>query len=175
MLLQVEALVNRLEKNAPSSPLPKAPQGLPQSPPPSSTPERAPEPLKRIIKEAASIPALQDTDERNPSMHLGGVLPGSGNGSRTDSGKFGKIEETPVRPRFGSDYGSGSFSAADVDGEDKSAIDALSDASASEEIFGKAFKGGRKAAAGLVARLQREVTGTTRMHRVFFMTAVAPA
>lgn len=47
--------------------------------------------------------------------------------------------------------------------ESKSALDVLADETASEEIFGKAFRGGRQAAAGLAARLQREVSSQGRV------------
>ena len=62
-----------------------------------------------------------------------------------DARKFESIEEAAQESACGATNG---------------AADTVSDADVfmSEEIFGKAFRGGPKAAAGLVARLEREVT-----------------
>lgn len=63
-----------------------------------------------------------------------------------------------VNPGSGGDGLSGKeIDSVDEQDESKSALDVLADDTASEEIFGKAFRGGRAAAAGLMARLQREV------------------
>lgn len=49
--------------------------------------------------------------------------------------------------------------------DELNALDVLADDSASEEIFGKAFRGGRAAAAGLMTRLQREVRWKREIER----------
>lgn len=83
------------------------------------------------------------------------------NGSITK--KFETIEVTPVRPPASPVPAScngdvGAVSPISMGAEGKSADEVLADDTASEEIFGKAFRGGPQAAAGLAARLQREVS-----------------
>lgn len=72
----------------------------------------------------------------------------------------GNINElsSPSDNGRGSHGGGGGLNGKRMESVDElNALDVLADDTASEEIFGKAFRGGRAAAAGLMARLQREV------------------
>lgn len=100
---------------------------------------------------------------------------GGSTAAATPAKKFETIAVTPVRPlpSAGSATASpaspargsgGGEEGGDVNGAPpggKSAHDVLGDVAACEEIFGKAFRGGPQAAAGLAARLQREVCYST--------------
>ncbi|CAM9968143.1 unnamed protein product [Ectocarpus sp. 4 AP-2014] len=167
---QVAALVSRLEKNLPAEATPddvSAPMnGLKI--------DQAPEPLREVLaaKTAAgqdtggAVPDEQKTLNKNPSMHLGGYVfkGGEQGGAPSPPPTLGTVPSFSV--------GSPSRDGADCDAsvssppgaeERKRAEDVLADVDKSEEIFGKAFRGGPKAAAGLMARLQREDADSQRV------------
>lgn len=170
--------MSRLEKSVPKT-APKAGSNLPASMKDLKI-DNAPEPLRQVL--AAKTAAEKEADvtitggkplNRNPSMHMGGYV-----GEGTALGARGGGRATPPPPPMtlgtlpsfsvgspvrngggglGGEGGSGVASALGGGDEGKCAEEALADVQASEEIFGKAFRGGPKAAAGLAARLQREV------------------
>lgn len=126
--------------------------------------DNAPEPLRQVLaaktaEKGADLTGGKPLD-RNPSMHMGGYV----------TTAPGTVDTTSALPTLGTlpsfSVGSPSRNGGDdasvasaVGGDEgKCAEDVLADNQASEEIFGKAFRGGPKAAAGLAARLQREVS-----------------
>lgn len=155
--------MSRLEENVPKT-APKAGSDLPTSMKELKI-DNAPEPLRQVLA-AKTAEKGADISEgkplnRNPSMHMGGYI-------QTAQGGEGATPPPPpttlgTLPSFS--VGSPSRNGGDDSGvasavggdEGKCAEDVLADTQASEEIFGKAFRGGPKAAAGLAARLQREV------------------
>lgn len=174
---KVAALVSRLEKSVPKTAA-KAGADVPVSIKDLKI-DSAPEPLREVL---AAKTAEKDTFaegkplNRNPSMHSGGyVVDRAGTlSARGGGGAPVRAGSPPPQPTtlgtlpslsLGSPVRSGAegdpldTSAASATGSDegKCAEEALADVEASEEIFGKAFRGGPKAAAGLAARLQREV------------------
>lgn len=169
---KVAALVSRLEKS-----VPKAAAKAEANPPADIKDvkiDKAPEPLREVLAaktaEKGTITGGKPLN-RNPSMHMGGYAKGDQKGTLNGSARAGSPPPAPptigTLPSFslGSPVRSGAeedaldTSAASTVGGDegKCAEDVLADVQASEEIFGKAFRGGPKAAAGLAARLQREV------------------
>lgn len=179
-LLQVAAIVSRLEKNAP-----KKDPARSQSPPPAKNPEQAPEPLRQVMgsSKGADINGDGKTINRNASMHLDAGVQGSirgtipsvnltkGIGRESLDKQFEKIEVTAVRQL--STGSNASDSASPVRNGipatiSKTAEEVLADGAASEEIFGKAFRGGPQAAAGLAARLQREVNSVNHDMWLFY-------
>ncbi|CAN0556262.1 unnamed protein product, partial [Laminaria digitata] len=113
---------------------------------------------------------------RNASMHLGGHLGGSmrGGGKHAMVGTLpsAKLSHDSLDRMLDVDVGVGvgvDVEAVGVNGDGSGsspvraepgapcARDTLADETASEEIFGKAFRGGPEAATRLAARLQREV------------------
>lgn len=138
--------------------------------------EKTPEPLREVLAaktaEKGTVTGGKPLN-RNPSMHMGGYVNGNHKGTLDGPARTGSPPPAPptigTLPSFslGSPVRSGaeedaldvSAGAASPMGGDegKCAEDVLADVQASEEIFGKAFRGGPKAAAGLAARLQREV------------------
>lgn len=130
--------------------------------------DKAPEPLREVIaaKTSERGPDIIEGKpfNRNPSSHMGGYVQGPGTlGSSAGSPPptLGTLPSFNLSspPRSGSieeemDNSGKSSSGGD---EGKSAEEVLADVEASEEIFGKAFRGGPKAAAGLMKRLQKEV------------------
>lgn len=157
------ALVSRLEKNFPAEATPDdvstSMNGLKI--------DQAPEPLREVLaaKTAAgqdnggAVPDEQKTLNKNPSMHLGGYVfkGGEQGGAPSPPPTLGTVPSFSVGSpsRDGGDYDASASSPPGAE-ERKRAEDVLVDKS--EEIFGKAFRGGPKAAAGLMARLQREVS-----------------
>lgn len=210
--------MSRLEKNAKlksNSPKPAA----------MSTNTKTPLETSRQVISSYSISSAKETSlPRNPSMHLGGFINGSGmntlgtmtsmdsNGNISESGTFSKglrrdglssstlstaastdssesdctvrgngdgirSKEVIVNELFESEYSTRpKDSALDSTKRFETIAEAVPDGGAhagdrcneatgvsdadilmSEEIFGKAFRGGPQAAAGLVARLEREV------------------
>lgn len=106
---------------------------------------------------------------RNASMHLGGSMRGAGRPTMVGTLpsaqlSHGSLDTLGVEVGMGVDVeavgvcgdGSGSSPVRAAPG-DECARDVLADETASEEIFGKAFRGGPEAATRLAARLQREV------------------
>lgn len=111
---------------------------------------------------------------RNASMHLGGSMGGGAGGRHAMVGTLPSAKlshdslfrmlDVDVDVGMGVDVGAVSVSG---DGSESSPVradpggqcarDTLADETASEEIFGKAFRGGPEAATRLAARLQREV------------------
>lgn len=109
---------------------------------------------------------------RNASMHLGGSMRGGAGGRQAMVGTLpsAKLSHDSLDRMLDVDVGVGlDVEAVSVSGDgsesspiraepgDKCARDTLADETASEEIFGKAFRGGPEAATRLAARLQREV------------------
>lgn len=171
---KVAALVSRLEKSVPKTAA-KAEADLPASIKDLKI-DNAPEPLREVLA-AKTATAEKGTIEegkplgRNASMHMGGYVNGDQKGTLAGPARAGSPPPAPTTvgtlPSFslGSPVRSGAeedaldaSAASPMGGDDgKCAEDVLADVQASEEIFGKAFRGGPKAAAGLAARLQREV------------------
>lgn len=137
--------------------------------------DNAPLPLRQVIAAKTATEKGTITEGkplyRNASMHMGGyegmqqgtLPPGSPPPGPTTLGTLPSFGGSDSPASDGTDK-SESEGDADVDvaspmegDEGKCAEDVLADVQASEEIFGKAFRGGPKAAAGLAARLQREV------------------
>lgn len=140
----------------------------------------APEPLREVLaaKTAEKGTVTVTGGERlsrNASMHIGGYVKGDQKG--TLNAKGGGLARAasppPAPPTLGTlpsfSLGSPARNRVEENGRDASAAsptggdegkcaeEVLADVQASEEIFGKAFRGGAKAAIGLAARLQREV------------------
>lgn len=105
---------------------------------------------------------------RNASMHLGGNMRAGSKptmvGTLPSKLSHGSLDRLGVEVGVGVDLeavgvagdDSGSSPVGEAPG-DECARDVLADETASEEIFGKAFRGGPEAATRLAARLQREV------------------
>lgn len=210
--MQVAALVSRLEKNAKLK---------------SNSPKTPLETSRQVISTYSTSSMKEASLPRNPSMHLGGFVNGSGmntlgtmtsmdsSGNISDSGIFSKelrrdgLSSSTLSTAASTDSSVGSESDCAVRGNGdgirprevtvnelseseygkrpkdfaldstkkfETIAEAVSDGGAyaedscnestgvsdadilmSEEIFGKAFRGGPQAAAGLVARLEREV------------------
>eukprot|EP00903_Cladosiphon_okamuranus_P006615 g6462.t1 len=169
---QVAALVSRLEKSVPKAAA-KAEADLPTSIKDLKI-EKAPEPLREVLAAKTAEKGTVDGGKplnRNPSMHMGGYVNGDQKG--TLNGPLRAGSPPPAPPTLGTlpsgeedqdpmDTSAGAASPMGGD-EGKCAEDVLADVQASEEIFGKAFRGGPKAAAGLAARLQREDADTQRV------------
>lgn len=123
--------------------------------------DNAPEPLREVLAAKSSGRGPDITEgkpfARNPSSHMGGYVTASGTSVSAGNGAASPAPTLGTLPSFseGSLLRNGSVDGDEGDG--KSAEEVLADVEASEEIFGKAFRGGPKAAAGLMARLQREV------------------
>ncbi|CAM9551781.1 unnamed protein product [Ectocarpus fasciculatus] len=169
---QVAALVSRLEKNLPAEATPDDDVSASMT---GLKIDQAPEPLREVLaaKTAAgqdasnggAVPDEQKTLSKNPSMHLGGYVfkGGEQGGAPSPPPTLGTVPSFSVGSpsRDGGDCGDAGVSSPPGAEERKRAEDVLVDKS--EEIFGKAFRGGPKAAAGLMARLQREDADTQRV------------
>ncbi|CAM9201735.1 unnamed protein product [Ectocarpus sp. 13 AM-2016] len=166
---QVAALVSRLEKNFPA----EATADDVSASMNGVKIDQAPEPLREVL--AAKTAAGQDnggavadeqkTLNKNPSMHLGGYVfkGGEQGGAPSPPPTLGTVPSFSGSPsRDGAD-GDVNVSSPPGAEERKRAEDVLADVDKSEEIFGKAFRGGPKAAAGLMARLQREDADSQRV------------
>lgn len=134
--------------------------------------DNAPEPLRQVLAAKTAEKGADITGgkslSRNPSMHMGGYIQtAQGEGQMTPPpppttlGTLPSFSESSPTRNGGNDAGVASAVGGD---EGECAEDVLADNQASEEIFGKAFRGGPKAAAGLAARLQREVFTPTHLH-----------
>lgn len=171
---QVAALVSRLEKSVPKAAA-KAETDLRASMKGLKI-DKAPEPLREVLAaktaEKGTINGGKPLN-RNPSMHMGGYVNGDQRGTLSEGPAraaspppapttLGTLPSfslgSPVRSGAEEDALDVSAASSSVEGDEgKCAEEVLADVQASEEIFGKAFRGGPKAAAGLAARLQREV------------------
>lgn len=164
---KVAALVSRLEKSVPKAAA-KAEANLPASIKGLKI-EKAPEPLREVLAAKTAEKGTVEEEKslnRNASMHMGGYVNGDQKGTLSGPARAGS-PPPPAPPTLGTlpsgeedqdplDTSAGAASPMGGD-EGKCAEEVLADVQASEEIFGKAFRGGPKAAAGLAARLQREV------------------
>ncbi|CAM9481814.1 unnamed protein product [Pylaiella littoralis] len=164
---QVAALVSRLKESVPKT-ASKAESDLPTSVKDLKI-DNAPEPLRQVLaaktaEKGADLTGGKPLD-RNPSMHMGGYVTTAPGTVHTTSAlpTLGTLPSFSVGSPSRNGGDDASVASAVGGDEGKCAEDVLADNQASEEIFGKAFRGGPKAAAGLAARLQREDADSQRV------------